>query len=274
MQFMWRPLCNHSDVLILFLNDSYFRNALCLVADVMNERYTLDGYCRPFGVEITDDDVALRRAGGLGDDQEMSSRERERLADISAMHVKEKQDRVLGFGYLDFEIRLSPTNEVDYRFFVHHERYDSVRERLDMMTRMPYAPRPVQGIPVREIITEILCSNILEYMDTRTLLSWTCACRLSHGSTKTHLLVVFQQLQRDCKILSKILHDRYLREALNLVQSHRENYAHLFGGRIRVDLHDLDIVLMRVGGKDDTDESENLSEVEEERLMFIKAADL
>ena len=163
------------------------------------------------------------------------------------------------------------TDEVDYPFSVHHERYNSVHEKLDMMRRMTYAPIPLQGIPVRENITEVLGFNILEYIDTRMLLSWSCTCRLSHDTTKPHLPVVFQQLQLDCKILSKILHDRYLREALHLVQTHRENYAHLGDGAISVDLHDLDIVLMRAGGKDENDESENLSEAEEERLTFIEA---
>lgn len=125
----------------------------------------------------------------------------------------------------------------------------------------------IQSMSARQVFTEILCLNILEYIDTHTLLSWSCTCRLSQKTTHANLLQVFQQLQKDCRILLKILQNRYLREALNLTQSEMKDPG------LCLDLYDLDIVLMRAGGVDETDETERLSIVEEQRLTLIGSVD-
>ena len=132
-----------------FCHNMYFRQALCLVMDELADVPVLNTGWMYIGVDLIDTDVALRRAGGLFDDEVLSVREQERLDEITAIDFESKIVIASWFERLGFKIRLDPIGEMEFPFsvlycfaftMISHRDFNCMWERLQMLHSLQYSP--------------------------------------------------------------------------------------------------------------------------------------
>ena len=197
---MWELLCRYAKVFDAYVHDDYFRNVLCLVFDTIGwERGTIYK-----GVEMIDVDVAIRNAGGLYNNENLSLREQKRLHDFHTLSVFDKMERAELLKHLGYQIPYGVTyNEHEYPFAVtrvpHLQPHPSLKKVMQFKHQFLRTTSHIKDIAV------VWYLGFLDYATTDSVLIWACASRCCETMTVRRLCTDLELYQKHAKLCCAIL---------------------------------------------------------------------